>query len=349
MSDYEHKAWLTLLEAILKEPKPQKEPGRISNYLEKAKSTVSESATQARDKMMAIPKAEETVESIGMAVDRAMKGLHSLTVDFGLNSVNTQKVVTKFMKHGYETERFEDILLLDLRACDRVLGPNKQRYTVVGVAEGAASSLAVTGLTVSSTVSGGVTLGAAVTAVAADAMTVLAGMGRIVADVAAHYGFDVREPEESLFAAGVLSYSTAKGASERAAALSSLSRLTQTMMRRTTMKQLSQNHLVRVIERVFKMLGFKLTRGKLAQAVPVAGAVINGGMNAKLARDTFNSAHEAYRLRFLTEKYGLDAEAWRPDARPYAAENPSEVPLVDEILEAELVSEDVIAPTESKS
>ena len=49
----------------------------------------------------------------------------------------------------------------------------------------------------------------------ADVMAVMVGMGRIVALVAAHYGYDVREPDEQVFASGVLAYSSATGSAEK--------------------------------------------------------------------------------------------------------------------------------------
>jgi hypothetical protein len=108
------------------------------------------------------------------------------------------------------------------------------------------------------------------------------------------------------------------------------------MMRRATWKQLRSNQLVNVIQRVFTSLGFKLTQRKLAQAVPIAGAVINGGLNAQIVHKTFTRAQQAYRLRFLTEKYDLDPTRWAPDV---VDADFTEVPLVDELVDAELTRE----------
>jgi hypothetical protein len=137
-----------------------------------------------------------------------------------------------------------------------------------------------------------------------------------------------------VFTSGVLAYSSASNSAEKAASLASLSRLTQQMMRRAKWKQLQTNQMVNVIQRVVSSLGFNLTKRKLAQAVPIAGAAVNAGLNARIVHRTFEGAEHAYRLRFLTEKYGLDPSAWAPDV---AGTSASEVPLVDEIIEAELV------------
>lgn len=55
------------------------------------------------------------------------------------------------------------------------------------------------------------------------------------------------------------------------------------MMRRATWRQLQQHQIVTVIQKVVSSLGFKLTHRKLAQAVPIAGTLINGGLNARIA------------------------------------------------------------------
>jgi hypothetical protein len=150
----------------------------------------------------------------------------------------------------------------------------------------------------------------AVGAVATDVACSIALLGRIVSVVAAEYGFDVRDPEEEIFALGTISVGSAGSPAARVAALASLSRLTQQMMRQATWKQLNHHALVQVIDLIFKSLGLRLTHQKLGQAVPVAGIIINGGMSAQMADQTYRRAREIYRLRFLSEKYDLDPRAW---------------------------------------
>lgn len=336
MSDYERQAWQRLIDEA-RTTADDGEPGRWRSGLARVRSQTAAQAARARDAAMSLPHAEQVSDVVGAAVEKALTGLHSMTVDFGLNSVNERRIIRHFAKRNYTITGLDEVRGLGLRACDRASSSGRQFYALAGAGEGAASSLAVTGLTVASTVSGGTTAAAAAAAIAADSVAVLTGMGRIIADVAAHYGYDVTEPEEAVFAAGVLSYSTARGSREKVAALGALSRLTQDMMRRTTMATLSQNQIVQVIDTVFKVLGVKMTKKKLAQAVPVAGVLINGGMNANLAHRTYYRARTAYRLRFLTDKYGLDPAQWRPDAGDTAYQGGSGIPLIDEIVDAEIV------------
>jgi hypothetical protein len=184
-------------------------------------------------------------------------------------------------------------------------------------------------------VSGGVTAGVAIGAIAADVAATMAVMGRSIGVVASTYGYDVGLPEEELFALGVMSLASASTLSGKTAAMASLSRLTQQMMRRAAWAQLRCHWLVNAIDQAYKALGFTLTKKKLAQAVPVAGAVLNAGVNAGLVNRTFRGAEAAYRLRFLSEKYDIDPAEWRRDL-PAGSDEAEDVVQVDEELEAEI-------------
>lgn len=335
MSTYERNAWDRLVAEAA--GKPTSEPGRLGSWKQAATSQVKDVAAKARTGVVDhVPGADRAMVAMDAGMQKALAGLHTAFVERGLNSVSPATIFKTFASEGAQVASYDEVPELDLKLCDRSVPRRKERYVAMAAAEGAATSLAVTGATVSATVSGGTTLGVAVGAVVLDVTSVMVGMGRIVALVAAHYGYDVREPEEQIFASGVLSYSTASNAAEKAASLAALSRLTQDMMRQATWKQLQQHQMVNIIEKVVTSLGFNLTKKKLAQAVPVAGIVLNGGLNARLAWSTFDRAQDAYRLRFLTEKYELDAASWAPDVSNAGATG---LLLIDEIVDAEIVSE----------
>ncbi len=330
MSDYESRAWRTLTAAAPTEPESASRYGAL---FDAAMTRARDVVELARTTVVRIPGAEQALSAVDNAMHKAVEGLHTTFVERGLHSVTPAKIFQSFADEGVTVQSYDDIRELDLKVCDRTVPRRKERYVMLAASQGAATSLAITGATVSSSVSGGTTLGVAAGAVIVDVTAVLTGMGRIVALVAAHYGYDVREPEEQVFASGVLTYSTAGNTAEKTAALASLSRLTQDMMRRATWRQLQQHQLVAIIEKIVTALGFKLTQKKLAQVVPIAGTLINGGLNAQMARHTFERAQRAYRLRFLTEKYDLDPHAWAPDVVDAEV---GDLPLVDELVEEQL-------------
>lgn len=333
MSGYERRAWEALVEGARN---PDENTGRYEAFAQTTRERIKKAAGRAGQTVRKLSRADQVIDGLDAAIKKAAAGLHVVFVERGLNSVSPAGIFSTFAREGVQISSYDEIRDLDLRICDQTMPRRKDRYLLLAAGQGAATSLAVTGATVSSTVSGGTTLGVAVAAVGADVTAVLVGMGRIVALVAAHYGYDVRQPEEQVFASGVLAYSTASSASEKAASLAALSRLTQEMMRRATWSQLTAHQIVRIIQRVVSGLGFNLTKRKLAQAVPVAGVGMNMGLNAWFAHSTFVRAQQAYRLRFLTEKYDLNPEAWTPDVVDAEV---TDLPLVDEIVVAEIAHE----------
>lgn len=323
MSDYERDAWQALLAEV---DKQHHQSHRFEDWTRGIRKRARDTAEQARRR---VPAADAAIEAVEAAITASMQGLQSVLVERGLNSVTPAGIFAMF--DGVAS--YDDVRALDLGSCDASVPQRKDRYVALAATEGAASSLAVSGGVLSAVVTGGSTALLAVSAIAADVTTVMVGMGRIVAVVAAHYGYDVREPDEEVLASGVIAYAAAGTSEEKAATLASLSRLTAQLS--DARGELPQRQMVSVAQKVFSSLGYMLVRSKLAQAIPVVGAVLNGGFNARLAHLTFTRAQQVYRLRFLTEKYGLDAARWAP---PAVAGETVQVPLVDEVLRATLDS-----------
>ncbi|RRR45055.1 hypothetical protein EHH44_10240 [Mycolicibacter terrae] len=327
MSDYERTAWDALVDAATRAERS----GRFESLSQGIRQRAQQVAAQARSTVEQLPGATAALGKVDALTAKAMAALHTVLVERGLNSVKPANVFAMFADEGVAVQTYDEVKDLDLKHCDRSLPRRKERYIALAVAEGAASSFAVTGSVVSSAVTGGTSVTVAASAVVADVTAVLVGMGRIVALVAAHYGYDVRKPDEQAFASGVIAYSAAGNSAEQAAALASLSRLTQQMMHQTSWRHLQPQQADIVIQQISVALGFRMAKHKLAQAVPVLGAVVNGGLNARIAHRTFERAQLAYRLRFLTEKHDLDASHWAPVVD---SEDIIDIPLVDEVLEA---------------
>jgi len=292
MSDYERKAYHALTAA------PEDSRSIVPRWARDSGAQIGESVRSGLSKMPGN-------EVIAEAYATAAKGLIDFTSGNGIQSVSLSRSMKRHQKAGHAVERTEDFIRLDLRECDAMIPSRKQLHQVAALVEGAASSLLITGATVSTTVSGGATAAVVVATLTADSVIMLAGIGRIVGEVAVAYGYDPRLPEEEVFAAQVIGLGFAVGGGAKTAALTSLSRLTQDMMRRATWTQLNQHLLVEVINQAFATLGLKLTQKKLGQLVPVAGILISSGVNLQLVRRMHAAASQAYRLRFLTEKYAL--------------------------------------------
>ena len=63
---------------------------------------------------------------------------------------------------------------------------------------------------------------------------------------------------------------------------------------------------MKIIQRIAKARSIRLTKAKLAQVLPAAGAAIGGGFNAYYTSEVCDAACFLYRERFLARKYGED-------------------------------------------
>ena len=297
MSDYEARAWADAVERLNRQ--------RESKVRQKVRNVTGPARDAAGKAWSSVPGNEKLAKQVLKASD----GMKAVTFDPALRSVDARKALAR---HGVASP--DELRALDLRDVDRTRRGVRTLYTGMAMAEGGGSALAVTGSAISATVSGGVTASVAAAAIAADAVTSLALMGRVIGVVAAEYGYDVRLPEEEAFALGVMTLGAATTAAEKTAALTSLRRLAAQMMRQPTWAQLNRHALVKLIDRVFAQLGEKLTKQKLGQAVPVAGVFINAGLSAHMTDTTFRAARDIYRVRFLSDKYGIDPRSWSAGA-----------------------------------
>lgn len=323
MSAYEQDVWLKLTQL------EHKRNNRVSTRAaEWTSDKVQRAATYAKQKSKTVEQALDVSDAV---YKKALEGLCQAVMLPAVRSVNVETRLKKAAKAGLEASSAQQFRTQnDLERVDK--HPPRMRYTAALALESAASALAVTGAQLSTTVSGGTTAGVAVGAVAADTAATMAALGRAVSEIAAHYGYDPRQPEEERFILGILNFTTAATQAGKVQALQGLSQLTQQMMRQPTWKELEKRVLVKVVQRVFSSLGLRLTKQKLAQVVPALGVAVNAGLAVGLMEDAVRGAMHVYRLRFLSEKYDLDTAEWVADL---GRDEP-----VEEVIDIEILPED---------
>jgi len=278
------------------------------------------------------------------ALRLAFSGLRTLTLDPAMRSVSIEKVLRSYQSAGHAVLAFDDIRELPLRSIDDVIPGLRWRYSMVAAVEGAGAGVIITGgellATVGSVASAGAAeapgAGAVIGAMAFDAATVLAASARVVAHTAAYYGYNVRLPEEELFALTVINWSSAASEGAKIAGFQELSRVTQLLVRGAAWAQLSEHSLVRVIQEIYARLGIRITQRKLGQAIPVAGIALGAGMNASLLNAIGRDAQLAYRSRHLADKYGFDLdELVKHRSHPQMEGGATDIVDIEGIVEAQ--------------
>jgi hypothetical protein len=233
---------------------------------------------------------------LGPALQKALVGMLGVINDVSHWLVRPDAILEEYRHFTRrEVTGLSDIYTLDLQSVDRVIGWLDTKYEGIALAEGAAAG----GL-------GVLTPAAALAAIPADVVALMTLNLRAVGEYATYCGFDVSSQEKRLFALNVLAYASSPTDGAKQLALAQLVRISRDLALRKTWKDLERNASVQAVQQIAKALSIRLTKAKLAQVLPVAGAVIGGGFNAYYTNKVCNAAFYLYRERFLAEKYGVE-------------------------------------------
>lgn len=338
MSTYEAQAWQKLIFA-----ERSRRRGLRARVTDKVSTTTASVTSAVGDAAKKLPGGEAVVEGIDATVKTALTGAAKAVFIPAVSSVSLERRSKRLRKRYPELGSADPFLQLDLQVLDK--GRPRQVMPLINAATSAGASLAITGAEVSATVSGGATAGVVIVAIAGDVASSLALLGRSIAEVAVHYGYDPNEPEEEVFLMGVLAYSTAGSFAGKTTALTGLSRLVQQMMRQATWKQLEKDVTVRVVKKVFEQIGIKLTHKRLAQVIPVLGGFVSAGLSYDMQSRALVDASRIYRVRRLVDKYDLSFDDWvaaamADDAAEFEDVTSTEEETIDIVEVVEVVSDE---------
>ncbi len=226
---------------------------------------------------------------VGDVIRSSVQGVTSVCNDIAHWSVRPEAIYSEFRGDGHTAiTKPADIFSLDLEHIDRVVGWLSAKYKGIALAEGAGAGL----------------LG--LPGIPADIVALLSLTLRAIGEYATYYGFDISLQQERLFAMNVLGLASSPTDSSKALAMAQLVRIAQDVAQKQTWQQIEQHAFVQVIQQISKAVGIRLTKAKLAQVIPVAGAAIGGGFNAYFISKVCDAAFYLYRERFLANKYGAD-------------------------------------------
>jgi hypothetical protein len=228
------------------------------------------------------------VPGVAWAVDQSVGPVVGALNAVAQSSVRHAAIHRAYRDGGHaQVRQHADLLSLDLEQIDRAIGRLGAKYQALALAEGAATGLA--GL-------GGIPV---------DVVALVLLNLRAIGEYAAYCGFDLRGQEERLFAMNVLGYaSSAAPGRDKYGTMAQLAKIARDVSTRRPWKELKKHAFVRVVRRIARAVGVRVTRAKLAQIIPAAGAVFGGVFNAQFTSGVCDTAHMFYRERFLLAKYG---------------------------------------------
>ena len=221
---------------------------------------------------------------LGDLLGSAFKGIIGVLNDGASHTVSPEAVLRRYRQAGHRVQDLRHLHRLPLDALDTASAHLRSRYMAVATAEGIATGAA-----------GGPLL-------AADVVALIALNLRAINETATFYGFDIQDPDEQVFATQVLLLASSPDAASKTATLSKLHQIAVAVAKRRTWRQLEGMALVPIFQEAAKALGTRLTKAKLAQVVPVAGAAIGGGYNAHFTGKVTLAARHLYRERHLARQ-----------------------------------------------
>jgi len=227
-------------------------------------------------------------EYIAWVLEKTFGGLVSLLNDVAHTTVRPETIYKEFREAGHEVSSPQDIFELDLQEVDRVLGWLDVKYKGVAFVEGGGTG--VVGLP----------------GIPVDVVAIIGMNQRAIGEYATYCGFDISSQEERLFAMNVLALASSPDDLAKQVAMAQLVKIAKEVAAKKTFKVIDQHLFVKIIRRIAEALSIRLTKAKLAQAIPAVGAVVGAGFNAYFTQKVCEAAFFLYRERFLAEKYGAD-------------------------------------------
>jgi len=226
------------------------------------------------------------IPGVDWALENVISGLLELTNEITQDSVWTEAVLKDFLSQGHLIDNLTDIHRLDLKHVDTVMTGLDKKYIGLASAEGVATGAA----------------GAA--GIVPDLVALVALNLRAAGETATYCGFDMSDPEERYFALQILDQVASSGNSTRDVTIAPAVRTASKVARKQTTEFIEQVGLGNAIEGLVRRLGMNLTEKKLAQMVPVTGALLGGGLNYLYTTKVCRTCNYLYRERFLEAKYG---------------------------------------------
>ncbi|ENP7128026.1 EcsC family protein [Raoultella planticola] len=248
-------------------------------------------------------------ETVGHVIKKSINGLVSVCNDAAQWSVRSEAIFEEFRGDGHHhINSHEDISSLTLEHVDKTVGWLAAKYKGIALTEGAGTgAVGMAGMII-------------------DIPSLITLNLRAIGEYATYYGFDIERQEERLFAFNILGLSSSPTDLSKNLAMSQLIKISQDVARKKTWNELNKQAFVKVIQQISKTLGIRLTKAKLAQTIPVAGAVVGGGFNVYFTNKVCDAAYYLYRERFLAAKYGADViEQTVKPATSFSMEDPEDI------------------------
>ncbi len=237
-------------------------------------------------------------EAVKRSVGMAVMGFMEMLKDVSYWSFSNRGILREAEKCGIRAERISELADQDLEKLDRLARGYFVQNKVIAALEGAGCGL------------GGLAL------IAAD-IPVLLGIGfRSIQQIGMSYGFNMQEPEMVPAVMGVLHAGSGIGVAVKSSVLADMHITAAALAGNMAYREIADRTRTGVVVELLgrstgilpKQLAENITRRKLSQLIPIAGAAIGAGFNYWFIGNIVVSAYMIFRKMRLEIKYPAGAE-----------------------------------------
>jgi hypothetical protein len=246
-------------------------------------SQFANAAHEPLDKLSATVFDTEVGSWLGGALASVLGTIH----DGATWTVREQAILKDFERDGGTLTSFSEIPELSLERVDDAVGKLGRKYRIAAMVEG--SLVGATGIA----------------GMLADIPLIISIALRGVTEYAAYYGFYPLDDAEKRFVLDLVSTAAAPTLKTRQ---ESLALLAQPDTHPGGTPAAAEDAIVasRAVEGLVEGILARMARGKVAQAIPLFGALIGGGFNRWFVAQVMSLAEALYRERFLIRRHSAD-------------------------------------------
>ena len=236
--------------------------------------------------------------SVQKTVGKAIYGFIEMLKDAAYWTYPDKDIVKESRKIGIEINDHRQLREYDLEKLDQIARRYFNSNKIIGALEGGGCGL------------GGLAL------IAADIPLLFTVSFRAVQQIGSSYGFDMEDPDMlpvimSIFNAGASASEAAKAAAladMRVAAVAFSKNWTYKKVAERTQTGVVTQLLKERTKRLPKDIANNITKRKLAQVIPLAGAAIGAGFNYWFLSNTVRASYMVFRDMHLNMKYSSDGK-----------------------------------------
>jgi uncharacterized protein (DUF697 family) len=217
----------------------------------------------------------------GETTEKTIDAVISVLNDASSWTLRPEKIWENFQEEGLSVSDLDDVRGLELDEIEKVVDNLDRKYNSIAFAQGTATGAA------------------GLPGALADLPALVGLCLRAINEYAISYGFDIDNADERAMAVLTLAAAASSGESRG----EMFERIEKHA--RTTHGQRSHRGEVPepIMDEVAKELVVRLARGSLAQALPLVGALVGGGINRAFVKHVCETARRVYEERWLMRRY----------------------------------------------